>query len=521
MALAFVLVLTAAFAAGGALSTGAAAGVGAPSIASDRPDYAPGDTVILRGDGWGIGEVVHITVNDDAGQTWTRDVNVTADLLGNITDRFSLPDWFVATYTVTATGTVSGTATTTFTDGNVKFDIVPATARAQFVESLYDAATDCTGTFRSGFPKTLNNSAGDNVGVGNNESLRLDASAATTNSPALSFQAWSSIDSPSSPFTVVSATNGLSICIPGFQSGTRNYRATYGNAAPNIASNNASVTASEGSTASNTGTWSDANPTETVTLTASVGTVTKSGNNAGGTWSWSFNTADGPAESQTVTITATDSRGLSTTTTFSLTVNNVTPRVTLVGANSANEGQLKSYSYTVSDPGSETFSRDTQSCGTNGTLSNGAFNPATGAGSFDCSFPDGPNNSSVSVTISDGDGGSDSISVTIANIAPTVTLTGGNSANEGQLNSYSYTVSDPGAETFSRDAHSCGTNGTLSNAAFNPATGAGSFDCSFPDGPNSSSVSVTISDGDGGSDSDSISVTIANVAPTVTLVGAN
>ena len=42
-----------------------------------------------------------------------------ADADGQISDPFTLPDWFVATYAVVATGTESGTATTTFTDGNV------------------------------------------------------------------------------------------------------------------------------------------------------------------------------------------------------------------------------------------------------------------------------------------------------------------------------------------------------------------------------------------------------------------
>src|SRR5215216_7080342 len=111
-----------------------------PTIQSDKADYKPGELVTLTGSGWMPGESVNVVVNDDVGQTWNRNVNVIADPSGNITDQFNLPDWFVATYTVTATGTVSGTATTTFTDGNVKFDIAPSTARAQFVESLYDAA---------------------------------------------------------------------------------------------------------------------------------------------------------------------------------------------------------------------------------------------------------------------------------------------------------------------------------------------------------------------------------------------
>ena len=70
----------------------------------------------------------------------------------------------------------------------------PTTARATFVENIYIAATDCTGAVRTngGFPdKALTNSNGDNVGVGNSESLRVDASATTSNSPTLSFLALS------------------------------------------------------------------------------------------------------------------------------------------------------------------------------------------------------------------------------------------------------------------------------------------------------------------------------------------
>src|SRR5207244_13013782 len=52
--------------------------------------------------------------------------------------------------------------------------------------------------------------------------------------------------------------------------------------------------------------------------------------------------------------------------------------------------------------------------------------------------------------------------------------------------------------------------------SFNPATGAGSFDCKWDDGLSSHSPSVTVSDGDGGSDSKSLAVSVNNVAPTAT-----
>ena len=81
-----------------------------PQIWSDKADYAPGEAVVLSGANWAPGDSVHIRVNDDAGATWSRDVDVTADASGAISDQFNLPDWFVATYSVTATGAQSGTA---------------------------------------------------------------------------------------------------------------------------------------------------------------------------------------------------------------------------------------------------------------------------------------------------------------------------------------------------------------------------------------------------------------------------
>jgi hypothetical protein len=91
-----------------------------PSIASDKDDYQPGETVHLLGARWQPSETVHIVVNDTRGATWTHVADVTADVSGAITDDFTLPNWFVADYDVTATGTSSGaTATTTFTDASI------------------------------------------------------------------------------------------------------------------------------------------------------------------------------------------------------------------------------------------------------------------------------------------------------------------------------------------------------------------------------------------------------------------
>ena len=91
-----------------------------PVIASDKADYAPGETVTLYGSYWGAAESVHINVNDDVGQTWMHDADVVAGLDGSFEYRFDLPNWFVAQYTVRAIGSSGLSATTTFTDAVVE-----------------------------------------------------------------------------------------------------------------------------------------------------------------------------------------------------------------------------------------------------------------------------------------------------------------------------------------------------------------------------------------------------------------
>src|SRR4051812_42977684 len=83
------------------------------TVTSDLADYSPGSTVTLTGAGWAIGESVHIYVNDSVGNSWSQDSNPdpVADSNGAFTYQFNLPNWFVANYSVTATGTASGIAT--------------------------------------------------------------------------------------------------------------------------------------------------------------------------------------------------------------------------------------------------------------------------------------------------------------------------------------------------------------------------------------------------------------------------
>jgi YVTN family beta-propeller protein len=116
-----------------------------------------------------------------------------------------------------------------------------------------------------------------------------------------------------------------------FSAGSRPWGIVIGpapNPPPVLTSDQASVTVNEGQTAANTGTVSDA-AHNTVTLTASVGTVV---NNGDGTWSWSF-LASEPIPSQTVTITGNDGHGGTGSTSFTLMVNDVPPSILSVTNN--------------------------------------------------------------------------------------------------------------------------------------------------------------------------------------------
>src|SRR5207249_9150060 len=67
--------------------------------------------------------------------------------------------------------------------------------------------------------------------------------------------------------------------------------------------------------------------------------------------------------------------------------------------------------------------------------------------------------------------------------------------DDGPSLHYTRAICHPGQDTVASVATSCGANGTKSNAS-NTDT-SGSFDCSFPDGPASSTVSVQATDSDG------------------------
>jgi hypothetical protein len=141
-------------------------------------------------------------------------------------------------------------------------------------------------------------------------------------------------------------------------------------------------------------------------------------------------------------------------------------------------------------------------------------------------YADGAANRTVTVTLTDeaGETASDSFAVTVNNVAPTASVTGADTVDEGT----SYTlnvgaVSDPGADTRTGYSINWG-DGTVQNLT--PAewtTAAGSFTHTYADGGaggTARTVTVSATDEDGTFVLGSRSLTVNNVAPLIALAGA-
>jgi hypothetical protein len=207
---------------------------GPATIASDQADYPPGGHVILTGTNWQAGEPVHLFVNDDFGSSWSGNWDVIADGSGTVTQGLDLPNWFVATYTVVATGTTSSVATATFTDGNVKAKSNAAGRTYTLTWREHAGTQDCSGDFTSGTNVTTGFSGGGRTGqfsAGVASANSMELVAAATSDQGLAFTGWSG-DTPSDTFNPSGYTppNARTICVPGNFTGSRTYVANYGTA---------------------------------------------------------------------------------------------------------------------------------------------------------------------------------------------------------------------------------------------------------------------------------------------------
>ena len=89
---------------------------------------------------------------------------------------------------------------------------------------------------------------------------------------------------------------------------------------------------------------------------------------------------------------------------------------------------------------------------------------------FSAAGLNGPGSYTVSLKVTDEFGAFhvDSTTISILNVAPTVTLTGPTTANAGQTKHYTFTATDPGTDTFSIVATSGDSVGAVTNQRFGP-----------------------------------------------------
>ena len=231
------------------------------------------------------------------------------------------------------------------------------------------------------------------------------------------------------------------------------------------------------------------------------------------TYTWNFGdsaTATGASPSHTyadegtytVSVVVTDGDGGSATTSGTITVGNAPPSITSASFGAGLEGDPLPFSVTWTDPGAA----DTHTVSWQfGDATSGTGASTTHAYNDDGSF-------TVTVTVTDDDGGSDSVSGTavVTNADPSIIALTVPDGDEGQTLTFSVNWTDPG----SADTHTVAWDfGDSTSGAGATATHAYADQGVY-------SVTVTVTDDDGGSVSASDTATINNVAPTITSISA-
>ncbi len=134
-------------------------------------------------------------------------------------------------------------------------------------------------------------------------------------------------------------------------------------------------------------------------------------------------------------------------------------------------------------------------------------------------YADGPHNYTISATITTGTGTfavNNTQAVTVLNVAPTLTLSGASTVNEGATYTLGLASSDPGPDTINHWTINWG-DGPAQTVAGNPS----SVTHVYADGPNNYTISATATDEDGTyAAGNTVAVGVGNVSPTLVISGA-
>ena len=228
--------------------------------------------------------------------------------------------------------------------------------------------------------------------------------------------------------------------------------------------------------------------------------------------------ADGP-NAFTISATATNPDGtFAVGNTVPVTVNNVTPTLSISGAASVNAGALYTLNLTHADVGADTISKWNINWGDGTAVQEVTGNPTSATHTYAA----GPNNYTISATATDEDGthtagNTVAVAVAAAAAAPTLGIIGPATATEGSSYTLTLASSGAGASTISKWTINWGDGTAAQDVTGNP----GSVTHTYADGPNAFTISATATNPDGTfSAVNTVAVSVTNVVPTLAISGA-
>ena len=379
---------------------------------------------------------------------------------------------------------------------------------------------------------TLDIDWGDPLSPNDTQQVTFPASAIGSQSFSITHQYLD--DNPSSttsdPYSV-----SLTVTDDDTDTGTDTQSVTVVNLAPQLSGVSLTPSIDENGTATLAGTISDPGTLDTFTLDIDWGDPLLPNNtqqvafgpSATGSQTFSITHQyldDNPngtvSDTHSVQFTVTDDDGASDSDSETLTVNNVAPVATIDGAPTTSpEGTQIDLSANVVEPGTLdvlTYDWEVLKGGSPFTASSGS-GPAFSTFSFTPDDGDAPGGTDYTVTlkVDDDDLGSstDAVTFTVTNVAPTITLIGAATHDEGST-AYQVTlgaVNDPGLDTITQYAVFWGDNQADTYTTAGIKTHTYDDDALFMAGE----ISVTLVDEDGlHQDAGVLPLTVNNVAPT-------
>ncbi|MGL5922085.1 PKD domain-containing protein, partial [Chroococcidiopsis sp.] len=201
----------------------------------------------------------------------------------------------------------------------------------------------------------------------------------------------------------------------------------------------------------------------------------------------------------TVTLTVTDSDGAATAKTHSIAVNNIAPTInSLTGDTNLDEGETGLFNASAIDPGNDeltytwNFGDDTETVTGNEVNHTYAQN--------------GTYNTTLTVTDDDGAETTQTLTIEVFNVAPTVNAGDSQTTSEGQTVQFNATFNDPGILDTHTITWDFGDGSTTADT-LNPThtyTTEGTY-----------TVTITVTDSDGAATNASVIVTVNNAAPVI------